>query len=350
MNIPFNQLNVVITYRKTLLHYHFFFPKTFPPQIKQQITDKKTYETIDEIIGDVRRMLESCYLAFGPHHPVSKKGIKLENVLETKVGLLPRDLRERCSIDATRPSDIPRGRLKVEDGESMLIAIIRHERAVRGREQRFRAREGKKFEKEALAAAADAWDVNEVRPGLDEVQALWEVPHIAHFLFLAQHALGFPEFTMYELERSLLFPQSSQLLHSLMTCLLTTGFKSVSSTASKPPMAYGEWNDKLRNKLYTFYKTLNNHGMNKVFEDTGVEEEFFRIVGEVNPFEKMNDKGEWNSFVDLSVRQRVAIIKALCDQRLVSLIERFYQKYYINNDRYSLCNIDFLSAINESNL
>ncbi|OQR71196.1 hypothetical protein BIW11_11150 [Tropilaelaps mercedesae] len=312
---------------------------TWLSKIKQQIVEKKTYERIGEIVGDVRRMLESCYLAFGPHHPVSKKGIKLEGVLEMKIGLLPRDLRERCSIDATRPSDIPRGRLKVEDGESMLIAIIRHERAVRGREQRFRAREGKKFEKEALAAAADMWDAKEVRDRLDEVQAMWEVPHIAHFLFLAQHALGFPEFTMYELERSLLYPQSSQLLHSLMTCLLTTGFKSVSSTASKPPMGYREWNEKLRNKLVTFYKMLNNHGMSKVFEDTGVEDEFFQIVGEANPFDKLNDKEEWCTFEDFTVRERVAIIKALCDQRLAkhkSVADYFVEGTYSGEDMRQL--------------
>ncbi|XP_022649134.1 uncharacterized protein LOC111266052 isoform X2 [Varroa jacobsoni] len=312
---------------------------TWLGKIKQEIVDKKTYETIGDIVGDVRRMLECCYHAFGPHHPISKKGIKLEHVLETKVQMLPRDLRERSSIDATRPSDIPRGRLKVEDGESMLIAIIRHERAVRGREQRFRAREGKKFEKEALAAAADMWDAKDVRPGLDEVQAMWEVPHIAHFLFLAQHALGFPEFTMFELERSLLYPQSSQLLHSLMTCLLTTGFKSVSSTASKPPMGYREWNEKLRNKLVTFYKTLNNHGILKVFEDTGVEEEFFQIVGEANPFDKLNDKEEWCTFEDFTLRERVAIIKALCDQRLAkhkSVADYFVEGTYLGEDMRQL--------------
>lgn len=289
-----------------------------PPQIKQQIQEKKTYESLNEIVADLRSMLEKCYLTFGPHHPISKKGIKLEQVLEQKINTWPLSLREQCTVDATRNSTIPRSRLKVEDGESMLIAIIRHEKAVKEREQRFKAREGKKFEKETLTLQAENWELLEVYDKVIEVQGLWEVPHVAHFLFLAQHALGFPEFTMYEFERSLLYPKSSLLLHSLMTCLLTTGFKSVNSTANKPPIPYKEWNDKLRNKLSAWYKTLANHGMQKVFEDAGVEETFFEAVGDDNPFSQVNEAGDWSTFEDFPVRARVAIIKALCDQRLVS--------------------------------
>lgn len=48
------------------------------------------YNSITEVIGDIRLILENCYRYNGSDHWVSKLGHKMEKILEQKLALLNR--------------------------------------------------------------------------------------------------------------------------------------------------------------------------------------------------------------------------------------------------------------------
>lgn len=52
--------------------------------------DDRVYQTITEFVADFRLMLENCYRFNGPDHLVSRRGQRLETVLEQKLALLSR--------------------------------------------------------------------------------------------------------------------------------------------------------------------------------------------------------------------------------------------------------------------
>lgn len=52
--------------------------------------EEREYETMTEFVTDFRQMLENCYRYNGPDHFVSKRGQKLETMMEQKLALLSR--------------------------------------------------------------------------------------------------------------------------------------------------------------------------------------------------------------------------------------------------------------------
>ncbi|CAB3996699.1 Homeotic female sterile [Paramuricea clavata] len=59
------------------------------------------YESITAVISDVRLILENCYRYNGSAHWISKLAHKLEKILDQKLALLNRSLREKVTLHAT---------------------------------------------------------------------------------------------------------------------------------------------------------------------------------------------------------------------------------------------------------
>lgn len=51
---------------------------------------EQKYRDIKEPIADIRLVLENCYRYNGPDHPITKKALKLETIMEQKLALLPK--------------------------------------------------------------------------------------------------------------------------------------------------------------------------------------------------------------------------------------------------------------------
>ncbi|CAI9617645.1 unnamed protein product, partial [Staurois parvus] len=62
------------------------------------------YRAIDQFVTDFRSMLEGCYRLHGADHWLCKQAQKLELMLEQKVALLPRNLRDRTLSTASSSS------------------------------------------------------------------------------------------------------------------------------------------------------------------------------------------------------------------------------------------------------
>lgn len=70
----------------------------------------KEYDTITEFVADFRLILENCYRYHGVDHWLSKQAQKLEIMLEQKLTLLSRKLREKTALAVTS-----KGRFAVGD-------------------------------------------------------------------------------------------------------------------------------------------------------------------------------------------------------------------------------------------
>ncbi|CAN8004181.1 unnamed protein product [Ixodes hexagonus] len=279
------------------------------------------YASITEVVRDLRLILENCYRFFGPSHCFSKKAQKLETVLEQKLALLPRELREKTTLEATTLDNRDtcaqragrRARLSnlLPSGESSaLLQLVKAEKAARAREERLKQREERKVEKEVAQQAATDWDHSTFGEGLAQLSSFWEVPQVCHFLRVTQEPLQLPQAPMCELERMFLMPQKSSLLAVFMTCLLVAP-QHRPKVLVQPPMPYRVWAERLRNRLQVWYRTYHSSQRNglKVFEAHGIEEQFFAVLGDADPLESKD-------YHDLTLRHRVWLFKALCDHKL----------------------------------
>jgi hypothetical protein len=55
----------------------------------QQKFARGDYNNISEFVKDVRCLLLNCYTYFGPHDIHTKRALKVEQILEQKIALLP---------------------------------------------------------------------------------------------------------------------------------------------------------------------------------------------------------------------------------------------------------------------
>lgn len=283
--------------------------------------DADEYASITEVVRDLRLILENCYRFFGPSHCFSKKAQKLETVLEQKLALLPRELREKTTLEATTLDNRDvcaqragrRARLSnlLPSGESSaLLQLVKAEKAARAREERLKQREERKVEKEVAQQAAADWDNATFAEGLAQLSSFWEVPQVCQFLRVTQEPLQLPQAPMCELERMFLMPQKSSLLAVFMTCLLVAP-QHRPKVLVQPPMPYRVWAERLRNRLQVWYRTYHGSQRNglKVFEAHGIEEQFFTVLGDADPLDSKD-------YHDLTLHHRVWLFKALCDHKL----------------------------------
>ncbi|XP_014222707.1 uncharacterized protein KIAA2026-like isoform X2 [Trichogramma pretiosum] len=170
-------------------------------------------------------------------------------------------------------------------------------------------KKGRKRKISAEGRDYDEWEKTQILPDSlrDEMESMWELPQIYHFLQLTKDVLHISHLSMFEVERMLLMPKASQQLANIMTCLLSSP-----STKSKqqevPPMPYKFWTNILMQKLKGWFKIYEAKQREpvKVFDALGIESEFWSVFPEALEL-------EGRDFESFNFRQRVWLLKALCD-------------------------------------
>ncbi|XP_046723671.1 LOW QUALITY PROTEIN: uncharacterized protein KIAA2026-like [Silurus meridionalis] len=288
---------------------------------------KRDYESITEFVADFRQMLENCYRYHGFDHWLSKQAQKLELILEQKLTLLSRTLREKTSLAVTS-----RGRFGTEDekapvgistrrrsaprnlaaisvcgSESIMVQALRLEEQQRAKEEKRQRDLEKKEAGEASAKEVEEWERSLL--SLAEpwpIGSMWELPAIGHFLCLAQTALNLPEIVFYELERCLLMPRCSSFLAKVMTSLLCSPHRRM-TLHRRPALPYRRWEAELRQKVLGWYQAIGRaKDQEACAEHLGLCHRFFWTLGETSPLEE-------KPFHLLPFNQRVWLLKGLCD-------------------------------------
>ncbi|CAH1242827.1 BRD2 [Branchiostoma lanceolatum] len=323
-NISWPFLDPVDVEGENLWDYH---DRIKQPMWLRKIKDKfhnSEYSSITEFVGDMRRVLENCYRYNGINHYVSKQAQKMEKVLEQKLALLSKTLREKTTLHMTsggkygedpqskRRSVVRSLQTTHDQTGSVILTYIRREIEAQEKEER-RLRELEKRE-EWQKQQQEIIDWENKLLEETHLKELWEIPAIGHFLCLAQQILNIPEVVFYELERGLAMPQASSTLAMVFSYLLSTPHQRT-KLSKKPYMPYCIWNKKLQERLQEWYDILDEQD---TYEDAadfiGITREFFQELGERNP---LVDK----QYHELPFRQRVWILKSLCDNVYWSEVE-----------------------------
>ncbi|KYN39586.1 hypothetical protein ALC56_06080 [Trachymyrmex septentrionalis] len=141
----------------------------------------------------------------------------------------------------------------------------------------------------------------------EEMETMWEIPQIFHFLYLTKESLNIPQLSLYEMERMLLIPRASKQLANIMTCLLSSPITKV-KLRKVPPMPYEFWTNILAYKMSSWFKIYRakHKDTTKVLETIGVEPEFWNVFPETSML-------DGKDFEDLSFKQRIWLLKTVCD-------------------------------------
>ncbi|TSK72064.1 hypothetical protein Baya_3048 [Bagarius yarrelli] len=289
--------------------------------------NKREYESITDFVADFRQMLENCYRYHGIDHWISKQAQKLEIMLEQKLTLLSRTLREKTALVVTsrgrfgtedekapvgtssRRRTVPRNlaAISVCGSESIMVQALRLEEQQRAREEKRQRDLEKREAGEVSAKEVEEWEHSLL--SLAEpwpISTMWELPAIGHFLCLAQTALNLPEIVFFELERCLLMPRCSSFLAKIMTSLLCPPHKRI-TLHRRPALPYRRWEAELRKKVLGWYQSIGRaKDQEACAEHLGLCHQFFWTLGESSPLEE-------KPFHLLPFNQRVWLLKGLCD-------------------------------------
>uniref|UniRef100_U3K7R1 Bromodomain containing 10 n=1 Tax=Ficedula albicollis TaxID=59894 RepID=U3K7R1_FICAL len=285
------------------------------------------YTGIADFVCDFRLMLETCYRLHGVDHWLSKQAQKLEMMLEQKLALLSRHLREKTSLAvtsrgcygqedekttaciSTRRRSTPRNLVGLSTGmfESVMVRVLRQEEQLRAKEEKRQRDQERKEAEEASQKEIEEWEKSLLAQAAPaRMETMWEIPAIGHFLCLAQQILNLPEIVFYELERCLLMPQCSVFLSKIMTSLLSPPHRRP-TLHRRPTFSYRTWEAALRKKVQHWYTVVGQtDNPNGAAEKLGLCPQFFKVLGEVNPLEE-------KPFHELPFYQKVWLLKGLCD-------------------------------------
>ncbi|XP_017663606.1 PREDICTED: uncharacterized protein KIAA2026 homolog isoform X5 [Lepidothrix coronata] len=285
------------------------------------------YTGIADFVCDFRLMLETCYRLHGVDHWLSKQAQKLEMMLEQKLALLSRHLREKTSLAvtsrgcygqedekgtaciSTRRRSTPRSLVGLSTGvfESVMVQVLRQEEQLRAKEEKRQRDQERKEAEEASQKEIEEWEKSLLAQAAPtRMETMWEIPAIGHFLCLAQQILNLPEIVFYELERCLLMPQCNVFLSKIMTSLLSPPHRR-STLHRRPTFSYRTWEAALRKKVQHWYTVVGQtENPNGAAEKLGLCPQFFKVLGEVNPLEE-------KPFHELPFYQKVWLLKGLCD-------------------------------------
>lgn len=297
--------------------------------------EEREYNTITEVVADFRLMLENCYRFNGPDHHISKKGQRLETMLEQKLALLSRELRAKTTVAATsgRKDDEEfitsglrrRPKAYLPHDSSTLLNQLRNEEAQREKESRRQQIADRRAANEAAQKEILDWESCSLlaEPIKSHMMHSWELPQIGLFLYLLREPLNMGEIPQFELERCLAMSQQSPTLHLIMTSLLSTPFQRLKIDRKKV-MPYSVWTFKLTKKLDVWYKVLSDCGRDKTLaaNKLGLDAKSFDIMGARNPLRK-------RSFHKHSFYRKIWILKSLCDYCLET--QESLRKYLEDN-------------------
>ncbi|XP_070565444.1 uncharacterized bromodomain-containing protein 10-like [Ptychodera flava] len=288
--------------------------------------DNREYNTVTEFVRDFRLMLENCYRYNGLDHWVSKQAIKLERILEQKINLQPRSIREQTTHYLTsngrygedesnntytglRRRPATRTMFGLDSSEqSPIIAYIKQEEGLREIEEKRQRERDKREELARMQQEVIDWEANLCEEPIgSQLKAMWEIPQIGHFLYICQSTLNIGEIAFYELERGFLMPRESSSFAKVVTSLLSTPFQRM-SLHKKPSMPYGIWSIKLRERVRQWYKVLEQKDGDtvKAAAQLGIDPFFFKVLG--RKF-KLDKKG----YHELTFYQRVQVLKAVME-------------------------------------
>ncbi|XP_074388352.1 putative bromodomain-containing protein 10 isoform X3 [Zonotrichia albicollis] len=285
------------------------------------------YTGIADFVCDFRLMLETCYRLHGVDHWLSKQAQKLEMMLEQKLALLSRHLREKTSLAvtsrgcygqedekttasiSTRRRSTPRNLVGLSTGvfESVMVQVLRQEEQLRAKEEKRQRDQERKEAEEASQKEIEEWEKSLLAQAAPtRMETMWEIPAIGHFLCLAQQILNLPEIVFYELERCLLMPQCNVFLSKIMTSLLSPPHRRP-TLHRRPTFSYRTWEAALRKKVQHWYTVVGQtDNPNAAAEKLGLCPQFFKVLGEVNPLDE-------KPFHELPFYQKVWLLKGLCD-------------------------------------
>lgn len=274
------------------------------------------YNNITEVIRDIRLIFENCYRAYDSSHKLSKRALKLEMLLEQKLALLTRKIKDKTSIEMTsmpliRESGVNMDKRPPNSISSDMSQILFYVNKIKARKQKRQLQKKMAGRKSEYVGVLD-WENQLIQEHSVIMKAMWELPQIGHFLFLAQKTLNIPELHMYALERVFLMPRESVYLATIITSLLSSPYQRTKLNRT-PPMPYRIWHERLKLRVQTWYKLFyaKQRNTRKVFDIVGIEPDFFRVLGDANPLLKKD-------FHELTYHQRVWLVKALCDYCLHS--------------------------------
>eukprot|EP00794_Sanderia_malayensis_P016659 gene16659-18349_t len=313
-----------------------------------QISEKfhqMQYTSITELAADLRQMIENCYRYNGLDAYVSKLAFKLEVLLEQKLALLSRELREKTSIAATniaQEKEFLNGLLftsggrrisrKPSNGESSLIALqMQMQDSLHEKEKKRQKEKVKKELNEALEAELDTWwQTMSKSDKMAELSTTWEVPSVGIFIFILKDFLNLQDLNYTEFELGTLYPEKSSLMSKIFTSLLVTPFQR-SKLNQKEPMEYTIWESKVNTKVSSWYKMATSRGYEYTASLFGFDSDLFEVLGYKNPFESFR-------YHELALKQRMWIMKALCEAALEqdsAMRDHFGDLDYL--DRQDLC-------------